>query len=84
MIGHIGADGKYVRGKDVSMGHDVSTQYRQWSHDNQRKRMSADVVQPYKNGKPNREFVEVYRGEVADKYFDRAQQDKADRDLGGL
>lgn len=81
MIGYIGSDGKYHKGKDVPMAHDVSSQFKDWSHDNQRKRMNGDIIQPYINGKPNREFVEVYRGEVADGYFSREEQDKADREL---
>lgn len=85
MIGYIGADGKYRRGhQDVHLGHDISTQYKDWSHNDQRRRFSADIQQPYINGKPNPEFVKVYRGEVADTYFKQKQIDDADRDLGGL
>jgi hypothetical protein len=84
-VGYIGADGKYHRGAtDTPTAHDVSSQYKDWSHDNQRRRFHGDIVQPYVNGKPNPEFVKVYRGEVADKYFTQEQQDKADRELGGL
>lgn len=82
MIGYIDSNGKYKHGKpEKPMTHDVSSQFKDWSHDNQRKRMNGDIIQPYIDGQPNREFIEVYRGEVADKYFNREQQDKADREL---
>lgn len=84
-VGYIDADGTYHRGEpDKPLGHDVSSQYKAWSHDNQRRRLHADIVQPYINGKPNREFIEVYRGEVASKYFSQEQIDTAERNLGGL
>jgi hypothetical protein len=81
-LGYIDSNGHYIRGKDKSMGFDVNTQFKDWSHDNQRKRLNADIVQPYlSDGSANPEFVGVYRGEVADRYYNRDQQDKADRKL---
>lgn len=82
MIGYIDADGKYKREKDKPMTTDVASQYKDWNHDNQRKRFGGDIVQPYTNeGKPNPEFVSVYRGEVAANYFTQSQIDEADRKL---
>lgn len=81
-LGYVDANGKYKRGKDVPMPTGVSSQVKAWSHDNQRKRYGGDIVQPYTNeGKPNREFIEVYRGEVAANYFNQQQIDEADRKL---
>lgn len=85
MIGYIGADGKYHRGeKDRPMTHDISSQYKAWSHDDQRRRFHGDILQPFVDGKPNPEFVRVYHGEVASNYFDQQQIDQAERNLGGL
>ena len=84
MVGHINESGEYVKGKDKPMPKDINSQFRDWSHDNQRKRLSGDIVQPRIAGKVNPEFVRVYRGEIADSYFTREQQDKADRQLGGI
>jgi hypothetical protein len=83
-MGYIDENGKYIRGQHKSLPHDISPQYKQWSHEDQRRRFAGDIVQPYINGKPNPEFVSVYRGEVAKKYFSQEQIDKADRNLGGL
>jgi len=85
MSGFIDESGHYVRGKDKAMPHDINSQHRAWSHDNQRKRLGADIIQPYtSDGKPSREFINTYRGEVASKYFSQAEIDKADRQLGGV
>lgn len=85
MTGYIDERGVYRRGeRDMPLPHDVSSQYKDWSHDDQRRRMNADILQPYVNGKPNREFIEVYRGEVASKYFSQEQIDQTERRLGGI
>lgn len=82
MIGFVDEHGKYVKGKKNTLQNDVSSQYKDWNHDNQRKRLNADIVQPYTNtGQPSREFIEVYRGDVANNYFSQEQIDKADRNL---
>lgn len=80
--GYIDANGKYHKGIDVPLPHDVDTQFKQWSHNDQRKRMAADISQPYtSDGKPNPEFIDIYRGDVASKYFKQADIDAADRKL---
>jgi hypothetical protein len=86
VIGYIDADGKYVKGKKApaSLSNDVSSMYKQWDHDDQRRRFSGDLVQPYVDGKPNREFVDIYRDDTAKDYFSQEQIDAADRNLGGL
>lgn len=85
MAGYIGADGKYHRGSpSTSLASDVSSQYKGWSHDDQRHRFSGDIVQPFIDGKPNREFVQIYREDNAGDYFSQEQIDKADRNLGGV
>lgn len=81
-MSYIDADGKYHRGEDKNLSADVSSQYRSWSHDNQRKRMGADIAQPYNSdGTPNRDFIDIYKGEVADKYFSQKQQDDTMRKM---
>ena len=85
MMGYIDSNGQYRKGEpDTPMAHDVSSQWKSWSHMEQKKRFGADIIQPFINGEVNREFVEVYRGEVADRYYTKEQQDAADRKLGGL
>lgn len=80
-VGYIGADGAYHRGEDVPMPHDVDMQYRNWSHTEQRKRHSKDILQPYESGKVNREFIQSYDGEIAQRYFTKEQIIKSERSL---
>jgi hypothetical protein len=83
-IGHINAQGQYVKGKKA-MGHDVSSQWKSWSHENQRKRFDGDLLQPFNSdGTPSREFIATYPKDVTEKYFKPEQIEKAERDLGGL
>lgn len=84
MNGYIDENGKYVKDKSPTLANDVSSQYKDWSHDDQRRRYRGDIVQPYIDGKPNPEFVSIYRGDVAKNYFKQDQIDAADRDLGGI
>jgi hypothetical protein len=83
-MGYVNSRGDYVKGTYKPEGNEMSSQAKAYSHMMQRKVFGADIVQPHVNGQPNREFIEVYRGEVADKYFTREQIDKADRQLGGV
>lgn len=84
-LGYIDDNGRYVKGVPKHLVADVSSQYKEWNHDDQRRRYSGDIIQPYTaDGKPNPEFVNVYRGEVASNYFNQEQIDAADRNLGGV
>lgn len=55
-------DGVYYRGTPdlPSMTQDVQTTYKDWSHTKQRREHRRDLIQPYKNGKPNPEFIQAY------------------------
>jgi hypothetical protein len=77
----IDGNGKYHKDGDEPMGHDVNSQWKAANHEMQRKVFNGDIQQPFIAGEVNREFVEVYRGEVADSYFTQEQIDAADRKL---
>ncbi len=34
--------------------------WKEWDHDRQRQEHAADIVQPFKQGKPNQEFIDLY------------------------
>lgn len=34
--------------------------WKEWDHDKQRHDHAADIVQPFKHGKPNQEFIDLY------------------------
>lgn len=59
-------NGKYVKG-DVDQSklidHEQST-WKEASHDKQRREHRKDLIQPYKDGKPNMEFIEQYPEEA--------------------
>lgn len=83
MIGYIDENGVYRREKDRPMLHDISSQWKDWSHMEQRKRFSKDIIQPWVHGKPNREFIDSYP-EESKTYFKPEQIARAERDLGGV
>lgn len=58
--GYIGIDGKYHKGDKISIDTGHASTNRQYSHDRQREMHKADLVQPYKNGEPNDEFITLY------------------------
>jgi hypothetical protein len=33
--------------------------WKEWDHDKQRQEHAADIVQPFKQGKPNQEFIDL-------------------------
>ena len=82
-LGFINDRGEYIEGEDKPLGFDVSSQYKSWSHDNQRKRFGRDVLQPWSKGEPNPEFVSSYP-EESKRYFSQDQINKAERNLGGM
>lgn len=60
-------DGVYYKGEpDLTIFKDgVNGQYKGWNHDRQREDHRADLVQPYtSDGKPNREFIDLYPEEA--------------------
>lgn len=58
--GFIDASGKYHPGQAIEVNTDTAVTDKQYQHDRQRENHRADIVQPYKNGKPNEEFILLY------------------------
>ena len=81
VTGYINEYGKYIRGIDKPLPNDVDSQYKSYSHSDQRKRFSKDIIQPYKGGVPNREFIQSYDGELAERYFTKEQIKQSERSL---
>jgi hypothetical protein len=78
--GHIDANGKYVRGEDRPMGFDINPTHKEWRHDLERKQFAKDIIQPYKNGKANPEFIKTYP-EQSKKFFGDGVIEKGLREL---
>ncbi len=62
-IGYIDEDGTYYHDKLPSIQLLQSSTEKQWDHDKQRSEHQHDLIQPYVNGKPNPEFIQMYREE---------------------
>jgi len=59
--GYIDSSGQYIKTKEAQkLSEEVSSTYKNWRHDRDREKHRADIVQPYKNGKPNPEFIQIY------------------------
>lgn len=82
-LGYIDDRGIYHHGETKPLSHDVNSQFRSWSHDNQRKRFGRDIIQPYVGNNPNPEFIRSYP-EEAKRYFSLDQIKQAERNLGGM
>lgn len=78
--GYIDAQGHYIRGDDKPMGYDINPTHKEWRHDLERKIYSKDIIQPYKNGKPNKEFIDNYP-EESKEYFTPDTIEKLRREL---
>jgi len=78
--GYIGTDGKYHRGEDKAMGFDVNSTHKEYRHDMERKEFAKEIIQPYKNGKANSEFIKTYP-EQSKKYFGKGVIERAQREL---
>lgn len=55
-------NGVYYRANEVPLHLMQAPQQSTWKeadHDRQRQEFAADIVQPFKNGKPNKEFIEL-------------------------
>lgn len=79
--GYIDEQGVYHKGVSNPIPHDIDSQYRSWDHMQQRKNHAKDILQPYINGEPNREFVEAYEGDVTEIYFTKEQIRNSERKL---
>ena len=78
-VGYIDEHGNYVPGDDKPMPNERSGMYKQYSHEFGRKEFSGEIIQPHKNGKPNRAFIEVYP-EYSHQYWSQEEIDKALRE----
>lgn len=55
---------------DLSQLHAVQqSTWKEWDHDKQRQDHAADIVQPFKQGKPNQEFIDLYPDAAVDYGF---------------
>ena len=52
----------------------VNSMHKQWEHDRQREEYRIDMVQPYKDGKPNEDFIEHYPEESKDYGFIKEEE----------
>ncbi len=60
MVGFVDEYGQYHKERvPVGILPD-SSQFKAWSHDRQRAEHQWELLQPYKNGKPNPDFIEAY------------------------
>lgn len=78
--GYVDSNGKYIRGEDKSLAHDVNSTWKEQQHDLGRKEFALEITQPHLNGKPNPEFVRNYP-EVSKEYWSQEQIDKSEREL---
>jgi len=78
--GYIDAEGHYIRGKDKNMGFDVNSTHKEWRHDLERKQFAKEIIQPYKGGKANRDFIINYP-EESKKYFSQDVIERVTREL---
>jgi len=53
-------NGKFVDGKPTETNNREHTLHREFVRNEMREKYAKDIVQPYKNGKPNEEFIEAY------------------------
>lgn len=78
--GYIDPQGHYQKGSDKPLGFDVNPTHKEWRHDMERKQFSKEIIQPYKNGKANREFIVNYP-EESKKYFSQDVIERIIREL---
>lgn len=70
-IGYV-LNGVYHKTTVVPLAQMNAVQQSTWKaadHDKQRFDHAADIVQPYKNGKPNQEFIDLYPEAAVDYGF---------------
>ncbi len=80
MIGFIDEFGKYIPGRKPDIPLDVSSTYKEYTHDLGRKEYAKEIIQPHKNGLPNPEFIKSYRDDpILKEYFTQEQIDEAER-----
>jgi hypothetical protein len=80
-IGYVDENGKYHKGIDKPLPHDINTQHKAWTHSDQRKRFARDILQPHAHGKHSREFIKYYDEDVIKRYFSEDDIKKAERQL---
>jgi len=68
IIGQV-KDGKFVDGKPSNTGNREHSLHRQFVRDDMREKYAKDIVQPYKHGQPNPEYIEAWGKQEAVKQF---------------
>lgn len=68
VIGQI-IDGKMVSGKPEESGNRDHTLHREFVRNEMRERYARDIVQPYKHGQPNPEYIEAFGKQEATKQY---------------
>ncbi len=54
-------DGVYYKNSPGTDMREMPTSMQKtWDHDLQREEHQVDIIQPYKDGKPNEDFIEMY------------------------
>lgn len=61
-------NGKYFKEDSPKQMDTENVLYKQWSHSDQRKNHARDIVQPWKDGKANPEFIEAFPSESREVY----------------
>lgn len=69
-------NGTYYPMKDDSILDGQTIVYKQASHAQQRKDNARNIVQPYRNGKPNPDFLEAFPKESKEVYGFLPNDDK--------
>lgn len=68
VIGQV-RDGKFVDGRPTEVNNREHPLHREFVRNNMREEYAKDVVQPYKHGQPNPEYMEAWGKNEATKQF---------------
>lgn len=68
IVGQV-VNGKFIKSKPKETNNREHQLHRQHIRDRMREDYSKDIIQPWKNGKPNEEYIEAYGKREAKQYF---------------
>lgn len=68
MIGQV-INGRFIDGKPIEATNREHQLHREFVRNDMRERYAKDIVQPYKNGMPNQEYIEAWGKVEATKTF---------------
>jgi len=76
-------NGKYYKKKpDLNKLQNLQqSTFKEWDHDRQRSDHAADIVQPYKHGKPNQDFIDLNHDAAVDYGFIKKDDDGSRTDI---